>query len=86
MAYKIEFCPEFERSFKKLKKKDKALAMKVHKKLARILEDPELHKPLRNVLAGFRRVHIGHFVLMYKVKENILIIISIDHHDKAYEK
>ncbi|WP_239450983.1 type II toxin-antitoxin system RelE/ParE family toxin [Methanosarcina horonobensis] len=32
-----------------------------------ILENPECGKPLRNVLKGLRRVHIGHFVLIYEI-------------------
>lgn len=67
MGYTIEFSDEFEKSMKKLKKKDRALFNQIQKKLIELVENPEHHKPLRNVLAGFRRIHFGSFVLIYKI-------------------
>jgi len=84
MAYEVEFSEEFERSFEKLKKKDKVLFDRIRKKLAELIHNPEHYKPLRNILAGFRRIQFGSFVLIYKIDDNIIRIISLDHHDKAY--
>ena len=84
MEYTIEFSSGFEKSFKKLKKKNKALFEKIQKKLIDIVQNPEHYKPLRNALAGYRRIHFGHFVLIYKIENKTIRIISIDHHDKAY--
>ena len=84
MDYIIEFSLEFERSIKKLKKKDKLLFTKIQKKLIEIVQNPEHYKPLRNVLAGFRRIKFGHFILIYKIEDKIVRIISLDHHDRAY--
>ena len=84
MTYSIEFNIEFEKSMKKLKKKDKTSFEQIQKKLAEIVENPEHYKPLKNVLAGYRRLHFGSFVLIYTIEENIVRIISLDHHDEAY--
>ena len=84
MDYEIEFSDEFEKSIKKLKKKDKILFEKIQKKLIEFVENPEHYKPLRNVLAGFRRIKFGSFVLIYKIEGKMIYIISLDHHDKAY--
>ena len=84
MAYSIEFSAEFDKSMKKLKKKDKALFEQIQKKLIELVQNPEHYKPLRNVLAGFRRLHFGNFVLIYKIEVNIIRIISLEHHDMAY--
>ena len=84
MVYSIEFSAEFEKSMKKLKKKDKTAFGQIQKKLIEIIENPEHYKPLKNVLAGYRRLHFGSFVLIYKIEGNIVRIISLDHHDKAY--
>ena len=84
MAYSIEFSAEFEKSMKKLKKKDKAIFEQIQKKLIEIVQNPEHYKPLRNVLAGFRRLHFGSFVLVYAIEGNIVRIMSLDHHDRAY--
>ena len=84
MDYGIELSEEFEKSFIKLRKKDKPLFLRIQKKLKEIVESPEHYKPLRNVLAGYNRIQFGSFVLIYKIEENVVRIISLDHHDKAY--
>ena len=82
--YQIEFSDEFDRSMRKLKKKDKVLFEQIQKKLLEIVENPDHFKPLRNVLAGYRRIHFGSFVLIYALDGEIVRIISVDHHDRAY--
>lgn len=84
MAYIIEFSSQFERSIKKLKKKDKTLFNQIQKKLIDIVQNPERYKTLGNVLGGYRRIQFGPFVLIYKIEGNVVRIISLDHHDKAY--
>jgi len=83
-VYVIEFSEEFERSMKKLKKKDSVLFKQIHKKLIELVNNPEHYKPLRNVLAGFRRIHFGSFVLIYTIENETVRIISLDHHNDAY--
>ena len=84
MTFNIEFSSQFEKSIKKLKRKDKTLFNQIQKKLIDIVQNPERYKTLRNVFAGYRRIHFGPFVLIYKIEDNIVRIISLDHHDKAY--
>lgn len=84
MKYVIEFSEEFRKSFKKLKKKDKVMFQRIQKKLLEIVKNPERYKHLRNALAGYLRIQFGPFVLIYKIEENVVRIISLDHHDKAY--
>ena len=84
MDYSIEFSDELEQSIKKLKKRNKVLFEQIQKKLVEIAENPEHYKPLKNILAGFRRIHFGSFVLIYKIEGQIVRIISLDHHDKSY--
>ncbi|MBT9160783.1 MAG: type II toxin-antitoxin system RelE family toxin [Dehalococcoidia bacterium] len=52
-----------------------------------IVENPYSGKPLRRVLRGKRRVHIGHFVLLYgiKEKERKIIFLEFAHHDEVYK-
>ena len=84
MACIIEFSSQFEKSIKKLKKKDKVLFDQIQKKLKDLIQNPEHYKTLGNVLAGYRRLHFGSFVLIYKIEKNVVRIISLDHHDRAY--
>jgi len=84
MVYEIEFSVQFERSMKKLKKKDKVLFEQIQKKLIDLVQNPDHYKPLKNILAGYRRIHFGSFVLIYKIEGDIVRIISLDHHDQSY--
>ncbi|MBU1199486.1 MAG: type II toxin-antitoxin system mRNA interferase toxin, RelE/StbE family [Nanoarchaeota archaeon] len=84
MEYSIEFSTRFERSMNKLKKKNNKLFIQIQKKLLDIVQKPEHYKPLRNVMAGYRRIQFGHFILVYKIEKNIIRVISLDHHDNAY--
>lgn len=84
MAYTIEFSSTFEKSMKKLKKKDKVMYDQIQKKLIDLVENPDHFKPLRNILAGYKRIHFGSHVLIFKIEGDIVRIISLDHHDKSY--
>ena len=84
MPYIIKFSDEFKKSFQKFKKKDKNISNRIEKKLISIIENPEHYKPLRNILAGYRRIHFRNFVLIYKIEKETIKIISLDHHDKVY--
>jgi mRNA-degrading endonuclease RelE of RelBE toxin-antitoxin system len=85
--YIFEIKKGVEKSLQKLAKKDKQLYDIVTKKILQIAENPAIGKSLRNVLKGKRRIHIGHFVLIYEVddKEEKVTFIEFEHHDKAYK-
>jgi len=84
--YSLEIEEEVSKAFRKLLKKDKVQLEAINKKINQILSDPYQFKPLRSPLEGFRRVHIGSFVLIYRVIENpsTVQIIKYTHHDDAY--
>ncbi len=84
--YSLEIEEEVSKTFHKLLKKDRAQLEAINKKINQVLADPYQFKPLRYPLDGLRRVHIGSFVLIYRVIENPLTvqIIKYAHHDDAY--
>lgn len=84
--YSLEIEEEVSKSFRKLLKKDRAQLEAVNKKIEQILADPYQFKPLRHPLEGLRRVHVGSFVLIYRITENppTIQIIKYKHHDEAY--
>lgn len=84
MKYKIRFTPFFEKQLKKLKKKDKNLFDRLTKKLKEIRRNPEYYKPLRNILKGNRRAHLDPFIIIFGVKEDLITVHYVKHHDKAY--
>ena len=84
MGYTIELSSSFDKSMKKLKKKDKVLFDQIQRKLIDLVKNPDHYKPLKNVLAGYRRIHFGSFVLIFKIEGDVVRIISLDHHDTSY--
>jgi YafQ family addiction module toxin component len=84
--YSLEIEEEVSKTIRKLLKKDRAQLEAINKKIIQIQSDPYQFKPLRYPLNGLRRVHIGSFVLIYRVIENpaTVQIIKCTHHDEAY--
>jgi len=84
MGYEIGYSPRFEKSVKKLKKKDPPLYQQLRRKMEEIYDAPEHFKPLKKPEAGTRRAHVGSFVIKYVLRGDVIKILSFDHHDKAY--
>ena len=84
--YSLEIEEEVSQTFKRLLRKDRKQLEAVNKKIEQILLDPLQFKPLRYPLESLRRVHVGSFVLIYKVMENppTVRIVKYKHHDEAY--
>jgi len=74
----------------KLAHKDKVLAIAVRKKITQIINSNAIFvnhfKNLGGNLKGYKRVHVGSFVLMFKIEGNMLIFDRFRHHDKAYKR
>ncbi len=85
MNYEIK--EKLDKKLRELAKRDKVLHIAIQKKITKILENPYLGKPLRNILKGKRRVHVGHFVLIYEIDGEALkiVFLNFEHHDKAYK-
>lgn len=81
---------EFDRILAKLEKKDKQLYENLFNKMNEVLNnsDIEHYKNLRYNLKEFKRVHVGHFVLVFKLDRinNLVSFSDFDHHDKIYKK
>ncbi|MDD5144379.1 type II toxin-antitoxin system RelE/ParE family toxin [Methanoregula sp.] len=86
MTFRIVANPDVEATFRKMKTKDAARFEQVVKKLQEIGENPETGKPLHRPLQGRWRVHIGHYVLIYKFdkKKGLITLVKYAHHDEAY--
>lgn len=86
MSYTIQLDIALETTLDKLKKKDNSIYHRVIRKIIEISKNPELGKPLRNVLKGKRRIHVGSFVIFYSIdkKNETVTFLEFEHHDKAY--
>ena len=79
---------EFDRILAKLEQKDKQLYENLLNKMKEVLNssDTEHYKNLRYDLKEFKRVHVGHFVLVFKFDKmnNFIFFSDFDHHNKIY--
>lgn len=88
--FDFELKESLEKKFRKIAKKDKPLMISIYKKISEIVANtPDTinrYKNLRHDLKEFKRVHIGHFVLSFKVviKKNLIVFEDFEHHNDAY--
>lgn len=86
MKYKYHRTPEFKENFKKLTQKNKALEVRLLKKISQILDNPSIGTPKRHQLRHARGSHVNPYVIIYVVKGDIITFLYVDHHDFVYEK
>jgi YafQ family addiction module toxin component len=90
MPYKYKTSKNFDRILERLFKKDKATYEQIINKIKEVINslDVEHYKNLRYNLNDYKRVHIGHFVLVFKLNktENLIEFSDFDHHDIIYKK
>jgi len=88
MTFKFIITPDLRNVLNKLAHKDKALAIAVRKKIAQIISRDMVFinhfKNLRGNLSNYKRVHVGSFVLLFKIEDNTIIFDKLRHHDEAY--
>ena len=81
---------EFYRILIKLEKKDKQLYENLFNKMSEVLNNPDIehYKNLRYDMKEFKRVHVGHFVLVFRFDKmaNLIFFSDFNHHDKIYKK
>ena len=76
---RVDFSPKFQNTFKKIK--DNLFETKVKKQIAKIIENPKIGKPMRNVRKGTRELYIPSFRLSYAYiePEDKIIILDLYH-------
>lgn len=88
--HKFEIKPDLDKILKKLLKKDKNLYRRVFNKIDEIVNssDIEHYKNLGHDIKDSKRVHIGHFVLVFNFdkKNNFISFEDFEHHDTIYER
>jgi len=85
----FEIKPELEKILKKLHKKNKKLYEQLLKKIEEVANSYSVkhYKNLRHNMKESKRVHIGHFVLIFSHNKtnNSISFEYFDHHDKIYK-
>jgi mRNA-degrading endonuclease RelE of RelBE toxin-antitoxin system len=78
---RVDYDSEFQRTFNNL---DKSIKIQVEKALVKIMENPEIGKPMRYGRKGTREVYVGSFRLSYAYipNEDKIIILDLYHKDE----
>ena len=78
---RVKFDFNFEKKIKKIK--NQADKIKVKKQITRIIQDPEIGKPIRYSRKGTREVYVSPFRLSYFYikEENQIIFLDLYHKD-----
>ena len=86
MSYSVVADPKVVAIFRKMWQKDSARFGQIEKKLLELAENPEIGKPLKQPLKGLWRLHIGHYILIYRIdrKNQKILLVDYSHHDEAY--
>jgi len=88
MTFKFIITPALSKQVDKLAHRNRSLALAVRNKIAQIIGSDIVFinhfKNLRGSLSQYKRVHVGSFVLMFKVEKDIIIFDRFRHHDDAY--
>ena len=87
--YSDVYSEEIAKKLAKLRKKDPVEYSQVRKKMDSILLDSgHSYKFLTHDMKGFNRVHLGHFVLVFRIdhQKKMVSFEDYDHHDNIYRK
>ncbi len=82
----FEFSDPLKKILNKIYKKDRTTYETLMRKVDEILNTADLdhYKNLRYNMKDSKRVHIGHFVLVFRCVENKVYFDDFDHHDNIY--
>jgi len=90
MNFNIVISDVLKKKLMMLKRKDKTTYSSVEKKIYQIASCDnttiERFKNLRGNLSNFKRVHIGSFVLIFRIENDTIIFEEFDHQDSIYKK
>jgi mRNA-degrading endonuclease RelE of RelBE toxin-antitoxin system len=77
----FESTPEFDAQFSKLTRKNKALEERFLKKISQIFDNPSIGAPKSHKLRHARGSHVDPYVIVYRIKEDRIQFLYIDHHN-----
>jgi addiction module RelE/StbE family toxin len=78
--------PEFDDQLLRLTRKNKALEIRLFKKIHQILDNPFIGDPKRHELKHARGSHVDPYVIVYVVKGDTITFLYVDHHNSVYQK
>lgn len=78
----IIYTEKFEKEIKKL---DNFIKKKVTKQIEKIVNNPQIGKPLRYNLKGERTIYVKPFRIIYSFYNNIIYFLRFEHRKNVYD-
>lgn len=79
----VEYSKSFEKTIKKIK--EVALKNRIKYLIVKIINNPEIGKPLRYNLKGERTVYLKPYRIIYSYNNNLITFLIFEHRDNVYE-
>lgn len=79
---KLIYTEEFKGDLRKIK--DKKIQIRIKKLIQKIIDNPEIGKPLKYELFSLRSVRIPPFRILYELNGDITILHKFEHRKKVY--
>ena len=76
----VSFHPNFEKTIRKIK--DKSLKEQIKKQIRKVIENPEIGKPMKYARKGTRELYIKPYRLSYTFIKDNIIFLDLYHKDK----
>jgi len=76
----VIFDSHFKKSVKKIR--DATLKEKIKKQIAKIIENPEIGKPMRFGRKGTRELYVAPYRLSYTFESDKIILLALYHKDE----
>jgi len=76
----VIFDPHFKKSVRKIR--DTAVKEKIKRQIAKIIENPEIGKPMRFGRKGTRELYVAPYRLSYVFESDKIILLVLYHKDK----
>jgi mRNA-degrading endonuclease RelE of RelBE toxin-antitoxin system len=78
----VVWTKKLERELRRLR--DRTVKDRVREQIKKILDDPEIGKPLRFTLKGERSVYVPPYRLIYAVQGETLYLLRFEHRKTVY--
>jgi mRNA-degrading endonuclease RelE of RelBE toxin-antitoxin system len=79
----VEYSRTFEKTIRRIK--DSSLKNRIKSHIIKIIDNPEVGKPLRYNLKGERTVYVKPYRITYSYNNDIITFLVFEHRDDVYE-
>ena len=85
MPYRLSYHPEVKKDISRIPKNIKERICRAIE--TRLMVDPVYYvDPLKKSLQGFRKLRVGDYRVIYKIKTDDIVILKIGHRKEVYDK